>query len=189
MSIVVPHSAQCSRAGEWPKNRSAPSSKRASRRWHRLACRQGGERFICQIEKFRMRIVLVGQIAQQLGNIVAGIQPGQVPPGGAKPPQKFGLRHQVERFGRFVEEDYSTKGQYVKSRLERVLESSGPLGQGPDLAEFPRKEPNHEARFAEIDRAEDQGAGFFGRHRSGGIQRKSEKLSQNSIPTAVVNQY
>ena len=64
-----------------------------------------------------------------------------------------------------MEEDYSTKGQDVKSRLERVLESSRSFGQGPYLAEFPRKEGYDEARFAEIDRAENDCGGFFGRHR------------------------
>ena len=29
---------------------------------------------------------------------------------------------------------------------------------------FPRVQRQHQARFAELDRAEDQGSGFFGRH-------------------------
>ena len=68
-----------------------------------------------------MRIVVVGQIAQQLDHVITGVQPGEVLPGGPEPPHESGFGHQVERIGRFVEEDYSTMGQYVKSRLERVL--------------------------------------------------------------------
>ena len=116
-----------------------------------------------------MRIVFVGQFAEQLDDVVAGVQAGQVPPRRTKPPQQFGLRHQVECFGRFVEEDYSTKGQYVKSRLERVLEPLRPLGQSAYLAEFPREEGNDEARLAEIDGAEHDGGGFFGGHEGNAI--------------------
>ena len=58
-----------------------------------------------------MRIVFVGQFAQQLGDVVAGIQSRQVAAGRPEPPQELRLRQQVQGVRRFVEEDYSTKGQ------------------------------------------------------------------------------
>jgi hypothetical protein len=72
-------------------------------------------------------------------------------------------------------------GQHVKSRLEGVLETASALGQSPDLAEFPRKERNDEACFAEIDGAEDQCAGFLRRHceaATGGKGEQRQILSQ-----------
>ena len=100
---------------------------------------QCGERFIGQVEKFGMRIVVVGQIGEQFRDVVAGIQPTEVPGRGPEPPHELGLGHQVECLGRFVEEDYSTMGEYVKSRLEGVLEPPCPLGQSADFTEFPLK--------------------------------------------------
>ena len=61
----------------------------------------------------------------------------------------------------------------VELGLSRFWASSQ-RGQSADLAEFPREERNHEARFAEIGDAEHQGAGFFGRHRRGGYWRCGE---------------
>ena len=44
----------------------------------RFAGGQRGEGFVGQIEKFRMRIVRFGQIVEQLGDIVTGVQAQQV---------------------------------------------------------------------------------------------------------------
>ena len=131
----------------------------------RFARRQSGKRFIGQIEKLRMRIVVVGQTAQQLRDVVAGIKPRQVLACGPKPSHELCFGHQVERFGRFVEKDYSTMGEYVKSRLERVFQPPGALRQSPDLAEFPCEKRDNKACLAEIGDAEHQRAGFFRRHR------------------------
>ncbi len=161
-SIAVPHSAHCSSAGGVAQEAQGPELESRQPPVDGFARRQRGERFIGQIEKFRMRIVVVGQTAQQFRDVVTGIKPRQVPARGPEPPHEPGFGHQVERFGRFVEEDYSTMGEYVKSRLEGVLQPAGTLRQSADLAEFPREKRDHEARFAEIGDAEHQGAGFFG---------------------------
>ena len=94
----------------------------------------------------------------------ASVKPGEVFGRGPKPPHEPGLGHQVERFGRFVEEDYSTMGEYVKSRLEGVFQPPGALRQSADFAEFPREKRYNQARFAEIGDAQHQRICFFGRH-------------------------
>jgi CHASE2 domain-containing sensor protein len=39
----------------------------------RVSGGQGFQRFVGQVEQLRMRIVLVGQLAEQLGDIVSGV--------------------------------------------------------------------------------------------------------------------
>ena len=95
---------------------------------HRLPGGEPAQGLGGQIEKLRMRIIIVGQFTEQLRNVIAGVKTGKVTAGRTKPPQELGLGQQVQRVGRFAEEDYSTKGQYVKSRLERTLQPPAPLG-------------------------------------------------------------
>ena len=118
-----------------------------------------------------MRVVVVGQPAQQFRHVVAGIQARQLAAGRAKPPQQFRLRQQVQGFRRFVEEDYSTDGQQVKSRLEGPFEPPSPLRQSPYLPKLAGKERDHEARLAELDGPDDDGGGLFGRHTAGPLSR------------------
>ena len=111
-----------------------------------------------------MGVAIVGQPAEQFGDIVAGVETQQLAAGRAKPPQELRLGQQVQGVGRFVEEDYSTEGQQVKSRLEGPLKPSTPFGQSPYLAEFPRKQRHHQTGLAELDGPQHDGGGLFGGH-------------------------
>ena len=66
---------------------------------------------------------------------------------------RFG--QQVQGAGRFVEEHYANDRQEVKSRLERPLGATSPLGQSADLAEPLGEQGRHHACFAELDGPQD----------------------------------
>ena len=131
---------------------------------HRLSGGQARQGFVGQVEQFRMRVVLVGQLVEQFRDVVAGVQPGQVAAGDAEPPLELGFGQQVEGLGRFAEEDYSTQGQQVKSRLERAFEPLASLRQTLYLAKLAGEQGHHQAAFGELDDPQDDRRGFFGGH-------------------------
>jgi len=132
---------------------------------HGLAGRQGRQGRLGQIEQLRMGIVLIGQLVEQLCDVIAGVKTRQVAAGRPKAPQELRLGQHVQGFGRFAEEDYSTKGQEVKSRLERAFEPPAPLRQTLYLAKLAGKERQHEAGLAELHQFQHEGSGFLRRHR------------------------
>src|SRR5215218_1892149 len=98
-----------------------------------------------------MRIVLIGQLIEQLGDVIATVQGRQIPRSCAESAFEFGFRQQVQHIGRFAEEHYATDGKEVKSSLERALGTTCSLRQSRQLADLAAEKRDDEARLAKLD--------------------------------------
>jgi hypothetical protein len=67
-------------------------------------CSQGG---MCDIEQFRLRIAIRSERIEQFGDIHAA-EKRRLAPANPKPMLETGFRHQIERIGRFPEDEYLT---------------------------------------------------------------------------------
>ena len=116
-----------------PSSRRQASSNRSNRQVAQRGVTQMPERHDRGVEQLRVGVVEVGQVCQQLGDVVAGIQGRQV---AAQRREAFGrcrLGQEVERLGRLVQEHDIGNAQQVKPTLERRLQTPPPLGQRRDL--------------------------------------------------------
>ena len=89
------------------------------------------------VEQPGMRIVIVGQIGQQFGDIVAGIQGRQIAAETCEALHRRSLGKEVQRLGRLGKQHDIRNAQQVKPTLEWRLEPSPPLGQRSDLPHAP----------------------------------------------------
>ena len=89
-----------------------------------------------RVEQPGVRVVQVGQLVQQLGDVIAGIQGRQIAAQRCKALDGRRLGQEVQRLGRLGDQHDIRNPQQVKATLERRLRPPRPLGQRADLAQL-----------------------------------------------------
>ena len=125
-----------------------------------------------RVEQPGVRVVEVGQIGQQLGDVVAGIQGRQIAAKRCEALDRHGLGQQVERLGRLGKQHDIGNAQQVKSTLERRLEPPCPLGQHRDLPQLAGEQGRDQAGLEDLDRPQHQGQSSDCGHFSSTLRRR-----------------
>ena len=113
-----------------------------------------------------MGVVIFSQPEQQFGDVIARVEADQVPLLRMKSGDKFGFGEEIEARCVLAEEHYLTRREQVKSGFKRSLEPPPPLGQGRNLAEFPREQHDDAAGLTEVGHAQNQSFRLLSRHAS-----------------------
>ncbi len=109
-----------------------------------------------RVEQPWVRVVDVGQIDQQFGDVIAGIQGRKIAAKRCESLDRHCLGQQVERFGRLGKKHNIGNAQQVKSTLDRRLEASCTLGQHRDLPQLTREQGRHQAGLENLNRTQHQ---------------------------------
>ncbi len=110
-----------------------------------------------RVEQPGVRVVQVGQLVQQLGDVIAGIQGRQIAAERCEALHRRGLDHEVHRLGRLGNQHDIGNPHQVKATLEPRLRPPRPLGQRADLPQLAGEERHHQAGLEDLDRPQDQG--------------------------------
>ncbi len=89
-----------------------------------------------RVEQLGVRVVQVGQLVQQLGDVIAGIQGRQIAAERCEAFHRRGLGQKVQRLGRLGYQHDIGNPQQVKATLHRRLRPPRPLGQRADLPQL-----------------------------------------------------
>ena len=122
------------------------------------------ERHHGRVEQLRVRVEGVGQFRQELGHVIAGVECREVAAQRREAFDGRGLREEVQRLRRLVQQHDIRTAEQVKSTLERRLQPPPPLRQGRHLAEVPGEQGQDQARLEHLDGPQDQGLGADGGH-------------------------
>ena len=119
----------------------------------------------CRVEQPGVRIVIVRQIGQQFGDVVAGIQGRQIAAETCEALQRRGLGQEVQRLRRLGQQHDIGNAKQVKPTLEGRLQPPAPLGQPRHLPQLPGEERHNQAGLEHLDRPDHQRQRPIGRHR------------------------
>ncbi len=126
-----PQWAHRSRAGISPSARRHASSNRMTLKRPQLRVAQMPQGDPRRVEQLGVRVVKVGQIGQQFGDVVAGIQGRKIAAKRCEAFDRRGLGQQVERVGRLGKEHDIGNAQKVKATLQRRLAAAVHLWPAP----------------------------------------------------------
>ena len=110
-----------------------------------------------RVEQPGVRVVQVGQLVQQLGDVIAGIQGRQIAAERCEAFHRRGLDHEVHRLGRLRDQHDIGNPHQVKGTLEPRPGPPGPLDQRTDLPQLAGEERHHQAGLEDLDRPQHQG--------------------------------
>ena len=163
-STAAPQWAQASSAGISPSSRRHASSNRSILRVRSSGSPRCRKRDPRRVEQLRVRVVQVGQLVQQLGDVIAGIQGRQIAAKRCKALDRRRLGQEVQRLGRLGDQHDIGNPQQVKPTLQRRLRPPRPLASAADLPQLAGEERHHQAGLEDLDRPEDDGQGPTRRH-------------------------